>query len=66
MPQVLPGAQSGVGVLTTLALTAALLVFADEFMDEALKPAMARTRTKARTILFCIVINLLGRWIKNF
>jgi hypothetical protein len=57
MPQVLPGAQSGVGVLTTFAFTCAeaLVVFAEEVYEVAANPTRARTRTKLRIAMFFMV-----------
>ncbi len=58
MPQeVAPGAQSGVGVLTTFAFACAdmLVVFAEEVMEVAANPTRARTRTKLRIAMFFMV-----------
>ncbi len=60
MPQVLPGAQSGVGEDTTpvcswMLVADVLVVFAEEVMEVAANPTRARTRTKLRIAMFFMV-----------
>ena len=59
----LPGEQTGAGVLTTLAWTwtfaDALVVFADEVNVVAPNPTRARTTTKLRIAMFFICSFLL-------